>query len=47
MLSRANVSQMSDSITGRELLKWAEQLSGIARTGLGFTESLYEQERYE
>ena len=47
MLSRANVSQMSDSITGRELLKWAEQLSGIARTGLGLTDSLYEQERYE
>lgn len=30
-----------------ELLRWAESLAGIARTGLGFTESLYEQERYE
>ncbi|MDQ6697965.1 MAG: NUDIX hydrolase N-terminal domain-containing protein [Actinomycetota bacterium] len=30
-----------------ELLRWAEALSGIARTGLGFTESLYEQERFE
>jgi ADP-ribose pyrophosphatase YjhB (NUDIX family) len=30
-----------------DLLRWAEALSGIARTGLGFTESLYERERYE
>lgn len=29
------------------LLRWAEALSGIARTGLGFTESLYERERFE
>ncbi len=33
--------------TGQDLLHWAETLSGIARTGLGFTESLYERERYE
>ena len=30
-----------------DLLRWAEALSGIARTGMGFTESLYERERYE
>lgn len=30
-----------------ELLRWAEALAGIARTGLAFTESTYEQERYE
>jgi len=30
-----------------ELLRWAETLSGIARTGLGFTQSLYERERFE
>ena len=29
------------------LLRWAETLSAIARTGLGFTQSLYEQERFE
>ena len=29
------------------MLRWAETLSGIARTGLGFTQSLYEQERFE
>ncbi len=30
-----------------ELTRWAEALAGIARTGLGFTESSYEAERYE
>ncbi|CAN5616849.1 NUDIX hydrolase [soil metagenome] len=34
-------------ITETDLLRWAESLSGIARTGLGFTESLYERERFE
>jgi ADP-ribose pyrophosphatase YjhB (NUDIX family) len=29
------------------LLRWSEALSGIARTGLGFTQSLYERERFE
>lgn len=29
------------------LIRWSEALAGIARTGLGFTESLYEQERFE
>ena len=38
---------MSESVTGQDLLNWAETLAGIARTGLGFTESLYEKERYE
>ncbi|HEX6787563.1 MAG TPA: NUDIX hydrolase N-terminal domain-containing protein, partial [Acidimicrobiales bacterium] len=31
----------------RDLIRWSESLAGIARTGLGFTQSLYEQERYE
>lgn len=30
----------------RDLLRWSEALAGIARTGLGFTQNLYEQERY-
>ena len=34
-------------ITEADLLRWAEALAGIARTGLGFTESLYERERFE
>jgi ADP-ribose pyrophosphatase YjhB (NUDIX family) len=34
-------------VTAHDLLRWSEALSGIARTGLGFTESLYERERFE
>jgi len=34
-------------ITESELVRWAESLAGIARTGLGFTESVYERERFE
>src|ERR1700694_5778977 len=34
-------------VSEADLLRWSEALSGIARTGLGFTESLYEQERFE
>lgn len=33
--------------SSQELLVWAEALAGIARTGLGFTDVLYERERYE
>jgi ADP-ribose pyrophosphatase YjhB (NUDIX family) len=33
--------------TGQDLLRWSEALAAIARTGLGFTESLYERERFE
>ena len=35
------------SPTRQDLLRWAETLAGIAKTGLGFTDSLYERERYE
>ncbi|MFM8649023.1 MAG: NUDIX hydrolase N-terminal domain-containing protein [Actinomycetota bacterium] len=31
----------------RDLVRWSETLAGIARTGLGFTQNLYERERYE
>lgn len=30
-----------------DLVRWSETLAGIARTGLGFTQSLYERERFE
>ena len=33
--------------TVQDLVRWSEALAGIARTGLGFTESLYERERFE
>lgn len=36
-----------DGPTRADLLRWSEALSGIARTGLGFTQSLYERERFE
>lgn len=35
------------SVAASDLLRWSETLSGIARTGLGFTQSLYEKERFE
>jgi ADP-ribose pyrophosphatase YjhB (NUDIX family) len=36
-----------DSVTQQDLIRWSEALAGVARTGLGFTESLYERERFE
>lgn len=36
-----------NSVKASDLLRWAETLAGVARTGLGFTKSLYEQERFE
>jgi ADP-ribose pyrophosphatase YjhB (NUDIX family) len=43
------VSSADDAapVSAGDLLRWSEALSGIARTGLGFTESLYEKERFE
>ncbi len=38
---------MDRDVPLKTLLRWSESLSAIARTGLGFTESLYEQERFE
>ncbi len=29
------------------MLRWAESLAGVARTGIGFTDSQFERERYE
>ncbi len=37
----------TDPVTRAELLRWSETLSGIARTGLGFSQVQYERERYE
>jgi ADP-ribose pyrophosphatase YjhB (NUDIX family) len=38
---------VADAYAEHDLLRWSETLAGIARTGLGFTQSLYEQERFE
>jgi ADP-ribose pyrophosphatase YjhB (NUDIX family) len=35
------------SVGNQDLVRWSEALAGIARTGLGFTESQYERERFE
>ena len=34
-------------VSAQDLLRWSEALSAIARTGLGFSDSLYERERFE
>src|SRR5438270_12912611 len=34
-------------VSAKDQLRWSESQSAIARTGLGFTESLYERERFE
>ena len=42
------MTQSESAATGAvDLLRWSEALAGIARTGLGFTKSLYEQERFD
>jgi ADP-ribose pyrophosphatase YjhB (NUDIX family) len=33
--------------SSQDLLRWAETLAGIARTGLAFTPNLYERERFD
>jgi ADP-ribose pyrophosphatase YjhB (NUDIX family) len=33
--------------TQQDLVRWSEALSAIARTGLGFSDNLYERERFE
>ena len=41
---------MSDATSSdftRDLVRWSEALAAIARTGMGFTQSLYERERFE
>jgi ADP-ribose pyrophosphatase YjhB (NUDIX family) len=40
-------SEPAPPVTQQDLIRWSEALAGIARTGLGFTEALYERERYE
>ena len=35
------------TVSARDLARWSETLAAIARTGMGFTDNLYERERYE
>ena len=41
------MSDASPADFTRDLVRWSETLAGIARTGMGFTQNLYERERYE
>jgi ADP-ribose pyrophosphatase YjhB (NUDIX family) len=34
-------------VSAQDLLRWSETLSAVARTGLGFSDNLYERERFE
>ncbi len=43
----ASVSDPSGVPDARDLARWSSALAGIARTGLGFTDNLYERERFE
>jgi ADP-ribose pyrophosphatase YjhB (NUDIX family) len=36
-----------EPVPEKTLRRWAESLAGVARTGMGFTESQYERERFE
>lgn len=45
--SVAAVSEPARYHDQRDLARWSATLAGIARTGLAFTENLYERERYE
>ena len=38
---------MTEPVTEKMLRRWAESLAVVARTGMGFTESQFERERYE
>lgn len=46
-LASGDVDPPDPIVSARDLLRWSEALAGVARTGLGFTESLYEQERFQ
>jgi ADP-ribose pyrophosphatase YjhB (NUDIX family) len=37
----------ANEVDPRDLARWSETLAAIARTGLGFSENLYERERFE
>jgi ADP-ribose pyrophosphatase YjhB (NUDIX family) len=43
----ASDAAASGTASTQDLVRWSEALAGIARTGLGFSENLYERERFE
>ncbi|MEY2959451.1 MAG: hypothetical protein RLZZ01_2019, partial [Actinomycetota bacterium] len=40
------MSEPNRSPDPRDLARWSSSLAAIARTGMAFTENLYERERY-
>jgi ADP-ribose pyrophosphatase YjhB (NUDIX family) len=46
-VSAANDDELGPQHFTRDLVRWSETLAAIARTGLGFTQNLYERERFE
>ena len=46
-MAAGSVGRVEPPPSTKQLLRWSEALAGIARTGLGFTQSLYERERFE
>jgi ADP-ribose pyrophosphatase YjhB (NUDIX family) len=38
---------VSEPVDVRHLLRWSEALAAVAKTGIGFTTSIFERERYE
>ena len=47
MATDESMEKTPAALTEKEVLRWSEMLSALARTGLAFTESLYERERFE
>jgi ADP-ribose pyrophosphatase YjhB (NUDIX family) len=47
MTSEHPADDPAHAVSAVDLLRWAETLAAIARTGMGFTKSLYERERFE
>jgi ADP-ribose pyrophosphatase YjhB (NUDIX family) len=47
VLRVGSVRDVERMIPERVLRRWSETLAAVAKTGLGFTESLYEKERFE
>jgi len=43
----SSVGSVEPEVSVRQLLRWSESLAAIARTGLGFSDNLYERERFE
>lgn len=41
------VSEAGEPVTVGDLVRWSEAVAGLARTGLSFTDSAYDRERYE